>query len=289
MKTTAKIVCLLCVCISTGLVSEDKKNDVMPVPIPDMPAKLAQVRGGLGNVLEKLEAGKTVSIAYFGSSISNSQWCKKNADWLKASYPKAEIKEIKAAIGATGSALGVFRVRDHVLRHKPDLIFVEFSINDDGRPQKEVCRDVEGIVRQAWKDDPRVDICLVHMFRPGYMPTLKSGKCTKSQSAHEVVADHYGIPSINPALRVNELVDAGKLLLSAPKGADGKPQAAPSDMMVYSIGDGVHPVDDGAKVIADAVDESLTAVFRVVETRSASTEAPFCPGESHGERQAGAA
>ena len=245
---------------------------------PDMPAKLVQTRNGLGNVLQKLEAGKPVTIVYFGTSITAPDgWRKQNTDWFKATYPKADIKGINAAIGATGSALGVYRVRDHVLKHKPDLVFVEFSINDGG---SRVSRDVEGIVRQIWKEDPCIDICLVHMIRPNYMTSnLKAGKCTTTQWSHEVIADHYGIPSINAALRVTELVDAGKLLMFVPKDADGKPQTATTVMGVYTI-DGLHPGNDGVKVIADAAAESLTAIFAASKPGAHPLKSLYIPGNT---------
>ncbi|MDD4018502.1 MAG: SGNH/GDSL hydrolase family protein [Kiritimatiellae bacterium] len=250
----------------------------MPDPIPDMPAKVTQVRGGLGNVLEKLEAGKPVAIVYFGTSITRgSAWLTKNVVWFKKTFPKAEIKAINAAIGATSSDLGVFRVQDHVLKHKPDLVFIEFSINDGGNlPQN--CRNIEGIVRQIWNADPRTDLCLVHMFRPSYSEALKAGKCTKSQSSHEIVADYYGIPSINAALRVNECLAAGKLCLSAPKDAEGKPMPVPTGMTVYSIGDGVHPVDGGAAIIADAAAEALKSMFAASKPGAHLLKPTFVPG-----------
>jgi len=271
-------VCLFGLFIANNCLSGEGTNTVMTDPIPDMPAKVTQVRGGLGNVLEKLEAGKPVTIVYFGTSITRgSGWLTKNAGWLRKTYPKADIKAINAAIGATSSDLGVFRVQDHVLKHKPDLVFIEFSINDGGN-QTQNCLNIEGIVRQIWKADPRTDLCLVHMFRPSYTEALKAGKCTKSQSAHEIVADYYGIPSINAALRVNERVAAGTLCLSVPKDAEGKPMPVPTGMTVYSIGDGVHPVDGGSKIIADAVAEALTAMFAASKPGAHPLKPVFVPG-----------
>ena len=266
-------------CLIAGAASGAGETNAAMKPIAiDQPAALAQVRAGLGHTLEKLLAGKPVAIAYFGSSISNSKWGPFNADWFRRAFPDAEIREIKAAIGATGSALGVFRVRDHVLKHHPDLVFVEFSINDDGRPALDIGRDVEGIVRQIWAADPQIDICLVHMYRPGYALALDAGRCTPSQAAHEAVAEYYGIPSINAAARIQEQVDAGSLLLSAPKDADGNPQPTPAGIPVFSIGDGVHPGDDGARIIADAVGESLSVIFAASSPGAHALPPPLIPG-----------
>ena len=95
------------------------------------PAGTCRPRDGLGNVLAKLEAGKEVRIAYFGGSITAADgWRPKTLAWFRRQFPKAKIQEINATIGGTGSDLGVFRYRQDVLQHKPDLVFVEFSVND---------------------------------------------------------------------------------------------------------------------------------------------------------------
>jgi lysophospholipase L1-like esterase len=49
---------------------------------------------------------------------------------LQEFYDNPRITPHDAAIGGTGSQLGVFRLERDVLRHKPDLVFVEFAVND---------------------------------------------------------------------------------------------------------------------------------------------------------------
>ena len=46
-------------------------------------------------------------------------------------FPKATVAEINAAIGGTGSDLGVFRLRNDVLQHRPESI--EACIANDRR------------------------------------------------------------------------------------------------------------------------------------------------------------
>ena len=52
---------------------------------------------------------------------------------LEKTYPEAHIKFHDAAIGGTPSKLGVFRMDRDVLPYKPDLIFIEFAVNDGGK------------------------------------------------------------------------------------------------------------------------------------------------------------
>lgn len=214
-----------------------------------VPARLVRPRAGLGNVFAKLKAGAAVRIAYFGGSITaQNGWRVKTLDWFRKTYPAAGITEINAAIGGTGSDLGVYRFRQDVLRHKPDLVFVEFAVNDGGAAPENIWRAMEGIVRQTWKADPNIDLCYVYTFRTGYEQDLDRGLAPRAASADEILADHYGIPSINVALRTAELAREGKLLFTPGKEA--------AEAILFSE-DGVHPLDAGHQVYADVITAAL--------------------------------
>ena len=149
-----------------------------------VPLKASVQRGGLGNVLAKLDAGQNVTIAYFGGSITAAGgWRPKTLQWFKQTWPNAKITEINAAIGGTGSDLGVYRYQHDVLQYKPDLVFVEFAVNDGGAAPEQIWRAMEGIVRQTWKQDPATDICYVYTFREGYEKDVDAGNCWRAVSA----------------------------------------------------------------------------------------------------------
>ena len=82
-----------------------------------VPAKLVCPRDGLGNVLAILESGGDVRVAYLGGSITAAAgWRVKTRQWFAQQYPDAQVSEIHAAIGGTGSDLGVFRLHRDALR-----------------------------------------------------------------------------------------------------------------------------------------------------------------------------
>ena len=84
------------------------------------------VRAGLPNVFNKLETGKTVRLAYLGGSITAQEgWRPKTLKWFQDQFSTAKVEQINAAIGGTGSDLGVFRLKHDVLDHDPDLLFVD--------------------------------------------------------------------------------------------------------------------------------------------------------------------
>src|SRR3954464_7636737 len=88
-----------------------------------------QARKGMPNFFQKVEDGRRARIAFFGGSITAQEgWRPKTLAALRQQYPNANIREINAAIGGTGSDLGVFRFRQDVLDHDPDLVFVEFAV-----------------------------------------------------------------------------------------------------------------------------------------------------------------
>src|SRR3954453_8827784 len=113
-------------------------------------------RGGFPNFFAKLNTkGAEVRIAYLGGSITAQEgWRPKTLAHLQKTYPNAKVTQINAAIGGTGSDLGVYRLAHHVLDFKPDLLFVEFAVNDGGQAPDKIIKQMEGIVRQAWRALP---------------------------------------------------------------------------------------------------------------------------------------
>jgi lysophospholipase L1-like esterase len=87
----------------------------------------------------RARAGDALSVVFLGGSLT---WGAAATDPMQTSYrallgrrlqefyDNPRIVAHDAAIGGTGSHLGVFRLDRDVLRHKPDLVFVEFAVND---------------------------------------------------------------------------------------------------------------------------------------------------------------
>lgn len=202
------------------------------------PAVETVVRGGLPNVLAKLQTGGEVRIGYLGGSITEQPgWRVKSLHWLQSKYPQAQLSEINATVGGTGSDLGVFRARHDVISKKPDLLFVEFAVNDNAADPALIQRAMEGIVRQTWRDSPQTDICFIYTICAQFLNDLKAGKASRSTTAMEGVAAHYDLPSINLGVDVAAREKAGTLVYRAPKDQP----ANPAGQMIFSY-DGTHPL-----------------------------------------------
>ncbi|MBC7366701.1 MAG: SGNH/GDSL hydrolase family protein [Undibacterium sp.] len=122
-------------------------------PVPAAPEKTPlratvefQPREGLPNFSVKLVAGHPVKIAYLGGGITaQARWRMQSLAWFQKRYPQAVITEVNAAIGCTGSELGVYRVAQDALAAKPDLLFVEFAVNGHAADPTEIIRPMERI------------------------------------------------------------------------------------------------------------------------------------------------
>ncbi|HEY8955031.1 SGNH/GDSL hydrolase family protein, partial [Chitinophaga sp.] len=170
-----------------------------------------RIRQGLPNFFAKLGSGAPLTIAYFGGSITAASggWRDQSVKWFQQQYPQAQIKQVNAGVGGTGSDLGVFRLRRDVLSQQPDLVFVEFAVNDGG---PYVHQTMEGIVRQIWKANPATDICFVYTVAGNMLPVLQQGQLWPTMLAMEHIAQHYGIPSVQLGMQVLALLKEGKLV-----------------------------------------------------------------------------
>jgi lysophospholipase L1-like esterase len=230
--------------------------------LPLAPLVECTPRGGLPHFLKKLKTpGADVRIAYFGGSITAQEgWRPRTLAYFQKTYPQAKVSQINAAIGGTGSDLGVFRLKQDVLDHQPDLVFVEFAVNDGGQSPEKIYKCMEGIVRQTWKANPDCDICFVYTITDSLIPPLLEGKMQRSASAMEKIAKHYGIPSIHMAVEVAKMAREGKLILKAKKPTTDAEKAALGGKMIFAA-DGVHPYPEtGHELYLQAIVRSLPAI-----------------------------
>ena len=228
---------------------------------PLAPAEECHPRGGLPNGFAKLKEGREVRIAYLGGSITAQDgWRPKTLAWFKEKFPQSRISQVNAAIGGTGSDLGVFRLHQDVLAHNPDLLFVEFAVNDGGTAPEQIHRCMEGIVRQAWQHDAATDICFIYTLAGDMLATLKNGSFPRAATAMEQVAAHYAIPSIHVGVEVARLERAGKLVFKGEKPRTDAERATLGDRIVFSP-DAVHPYPDtGHQLYLEAIVRSMAII-----------------------------
>ena len=103
-------------------------------------------------VLEKLRAGEDVTVAYLGGSITQGAgavpiqemcYARRSFEGLCERYAGGgHTQYIKAGVGGTPSQLGMLRYDRDITRDgamSPDLVVVEFAVNDEGDETRGVC------------------------------------------------------------------------------------------------------------------------------------------------------
>lgn len=140
-------------------------------------AMIAKSLMNLGNTyrirkaIEKAKAGKSVTVAYIGGSITQGAgatpintecYAYKSYQLFQNRFASGNnVKFIKAGVGGTPSELGMLRFDRDVLRdgEKPDIVIVEFAVNDEGDETKGDC--YESLVRKILKLDWNPEVVLL--------------------------------------------------------------------------------------------------------------------------------
>jgi len=155
----------------------------------------------LSNTLCRLTHNKKLNIAYFGGSITEgggeNGWRRLTTKWFEAQYPDACITEINAAIGGTGTDLGVYRCDRDVIAYKPNLTFIEFAVNDSGFTPDALSRTTEAIVRKLLASDPTMDVVFIFTITKRLADGLAAGTPFRSRDIHSKIAAHYSLPAID--------------------------------------------------------------------------------------------
>ena len=201
----------------------------------------AHLRGSFTHTRDVfLKTGKG-SVAFLGGSITEMNGYRpKVCEFLQATFPQTEFTFTNAGIASTCSTTGAFRLAEDVLASNPDLFFVEFAVNDDqdaAHAEQQCVRGMEGILRQALKHNPKMDIVVTHFVNPSMLETIKSGGTPVSSGRHEAVAAHYGVSTSDLAREVAQRITRGEL--------------------TWKQYGGTHPKEPGNRLAADMVIELL--------------------------------
>lgn len=228
-RATGITTCILALLITTHTAA------LQPAP------QTAAARRNIGLFFDKLRAGKTVSVAYLGGSVSQgvgasdanktSYRALVNA-WLHSRYPKSRINELNATVAGTGSIYGAIRARRDVVEYKPDLVFLEFATSDEGETEDAVKKSIEGIIRQLLAVSQPPEIVLLYTTNAARKAAI---------AWHEEVANFYHLPALN----LQEMV--------------WKQLEASNSSFATLSKDGMNPNDEGHKLYASHIIEYLAA------------------------------
>ncbi len=172
-------------------------------------------RGSLANSRLQFESGKG-HVAFLGGSITEMDGFRPMvSDRLKKQFPKCEFAFTNAGIASTCSTTGAFRLATDVLAKGPvDLLFMEFAVNDDqdaGHAKRECIRGLEGIIRHLWEHNPNADVVVAFFVNEGMLADIAAKRTPMVVAAHDAVAAHYQVSSVDLTKEVADRIAAGKL------------------------------------------------------------------------------
>lgn len=170
--------------------------------------------GHLSNVLERVQSGKEVTVAFLGGSITNMEgWRQKTCQYLTELFPSTKFNFINAGIPSLGSLPHVFRMESELLNQgRVDLLFVESAVNDfvNHTPQIQQRRALEGVIRNALKSNPLMNIVMMAFVDEFKLAEYKEGKIPFEVALHDTLANYYHLPFINLAKEVNDRIAANE-------------------------------------------------------------------------------
>ncbi|RXZ79370.1 SGNH/GDSL hydrolase family protein [Paenibacillaceae bacterium] len=206
--------------------------------------------------MRALAAG-TLRLGFIGGSITDARtrynWPEAVIAWFKEHFPHTQLFVENAAIGATGSELAVFRAEHDLIDRQCDLVFVDYSVNDEDEPSEKRMRTREGLLRKLMADGRR-DVLLVHTFRQSFYREMSEGKVPSSIADFEMLAEHYHIGSIGMGLYALEEVRLGRM-----RWEEWLP-------------DGLHPTERGSLSYAQSVIKFLQKELMGLENNAPSAE-----------------
>ncbi|CAI6045573.1 hypothetical protein PAECIP112173_01184 [Paenibacillus sp. JJ-100] len=206
----------------------------------------------LKQAIEKAKRGEHVTIAFIGGSITHGagatpihlqNYAYHTYEHFKKMFTPLNsnaIQLIKAGVGGTPSELGVIRYERDVLRDgsvKPDIVIVEFAVNDADDETRGNCYESLVLKALASDNDPAV-ILLFSVFKNDW----------NLQDRLTPVGFHYDLPmvSMKDALveQFQKTKDEGRVITKEQYFHD-----------IY------HPTNTGHRIMADA----LANLFRVTD------------------------
>ena len=192
------------------------------------------------SVLAKARRGEPICIAAIGGSITAGgsatkdplrRYVQQLAKWFEKMFPGLKVRVVNAGIGATNSGYGALRVQRDVIAQQPDLVVVEYAVNDTLGLAK-LDESYEGVLRQLLGSSTNravIELFFMH----------KDGK--SAQPEQVALGRHYGLPMISFRDAVWPELQAGTLKWEA----------------IYA--DVVHPNDAGHDIASELLRSFLNA------------------------------
>ena len=168
----------------------------------------------LPRTLVMLKAGGPFKIVAFGDSITAGgeastvelQFPTRFGEYLRHKYPTADVHVENTATGGDNTVMGLQRLNDKVLTHKPDLVLIGFGMNDcnlpgvGGVPPADFQKNLVSMVNQI-RDKTGAEVILFSAFPPNplwhwsthHMAQYAAATKAAAEQAHCAYADVFSV------------------------------------------------------------------------------------------------
>lgn len=173
----------------------------------------AQTEDYLKSIKEELQKkwpqNRTINLVFHGHSVPSGYFATPDVrtldaypqlvlQQLKQRYPNAVINVIVTAIGGENSAQGEKRFKNDVLTHKPDVLFIDYALNDRKLGLAQSRRHMEKMIKQALKKNIKVILLTpsadqkVNLLQPGNELELFATQLSNLANVYHIgLADSY--------------------------------------------------------------------------------------------------
>jgi lysophospholipase L1-like esterase len=202
----------------------------------------------LQSALQRLKSGEDIAIAAIGGSLttgfqanpaSQNGWAALVNEWFqdRAKESGGSVYYLNRGVSGTDSAAGAMRVQAEILDEHPDIVFVEFAVNDQWLDPAVRPLSYEGVVRQILKAPEKPAAFLFYMSEKDTTHSMESEEAK--------IAAYYHLNSASYGATVKKAVRARETSLNS----------------LYTGQETVHPNNQGHEYAAKAIIAVLQRVW----------------------------
>jgi len=216
---------MLAVLIASGGVAEvqargDRATAAEPTAANSkLPDQAADVRRLFVELTKEWPDNRTINVVFHGHSVPagyhQTPQVKPFESYpfmvyqgLNARFPTAVLNTITTAIGGENSVQGAARFRRDVLSHRPDLVFIDYAINDRSLPLDEVERAWRDMIRVARENHVPVVLLTPTGTQPDDLSNPRDPLSIRAELIRRLGRE-YELPVGDVSARWQEALDAG--------------------------------------------------------------------------------
>ena len=192
-----------------------------------------------------------LKVGYIGGSITQQlqYTVPLSTNFFKANQPSRSITYITSGVGGTGSDLGLYRLQKDMMSKKPDIVFIEFAVNDSAIGSI-ATNTMESMIRQLMAQEHQPVVILLYMPQAG-------GAYRTSIANYSTLLSKYGIGAVDVGAYIDSKIASDTNPTGQYVWTAGNQVNYPSATPITA--EGVHPNAVGGAAYANYIKEQLNS------------------------------